>query len=134
MNVLGDTFGVGIVEHFSRKQLGAYPPKPLLQQQQEATDSNQSSNELFHREASRSPDYGAATPPDSGGATPKLQNVATPDWSVSSLDFGGRHMEGAGPSSPSAGSEKDHTSNHRQKHLSGSSFGSQEAIREESNL
>ena len=138
VNVLGDTFGVGIVEHHSRKQLGPFP-KPLLQQNETAEESSDSfPNDHFHR---RSPDYGTSTSPP-----PTLQQIPSSEWSVCSHESGqmagmsshsevsgctmgvGGHAEGA-----AEGASENGPVSGNQKRLSGSSFGSLD-IQESTNL
>lgn len=121
---------MGIVAHHSRKQLGLFP-KPLLQQQELKTENNSdASSDHFHREP---PDYGTSTSPP-----PTLHHIPTPEWSVSSLDSG-RATGAAGRVTGSVSADNGSVSSagkggSQKRYLSGSSFGSQERIKEETNL
>lgn len=83
MNVLGDTFGVGIVEHYSRKQLGLLP-RPVLQQSESKDNLESFTAEHLSRDGTRSPDYGTSSSPP----PPSLPVIPTPQWSLS----GSSHM------------------------------------------
>lgn len=114
VNVLGDTFGVGIVHHYTRKQLGPYP-KPSLQRRSTSRDNLDSSssetNESLHN-SMVTQDYGSSSPPP-----PTLPHIPTPQWSLSS----GGNFD----------TVSDHDGNGTRAWISPSSV---EKIREETNL
>ena len=124
VNVLGDSFGVGIVQHYSRKQLGNLskpatspmhtPPNGSMEA---GLDSNHHLEDTPTHNHSRSPprpDYGTASPPP-----PSLPTIATPEWSISSNESSRQGTEGG---------------ERARKRLSIGSVGSLEKLKEETNL
>lgn len=92
VNVLGDTFGVGIVGHYSRRQLERLPPtetelRPTSSASSETREDLQDLSDRFGhlREGVRSPDYGSAS---SQSQYPTLPIIPTPQWSFSSSSHG----------------------------------------------
>ncbi len=132
VNVLGDSFGVGIVQHYSRKQLGKLPnpsttsstdTPPNGGSMEAGLDSDlhyetaPTNNPLRGGEASPRSDYGTSSPPP-----PSLPIIATPQWSISSNESRRPTENGI--------MEGDKT----RKRSSVGSVGSLEKLKEETNL
>lgn len=93
VNVLGDSFGVGIVQHYSRKQLSKIPLTtgiPLVGNSSTVGEARldpdshvapPTTEPLRSGEASPRSDYGTASPPP-----PSLPIIPTPQWSLSSYE------------------------------------------------
>ena len=119
VNVLGDTFGVGIVQYYSKKQLGhlpdhATPPQQAGEGDENSADSATNSN----REGAHSPDYGASS---SSPPPPTLPHIPTPQWSVRSSSLDSTHDQ----------QRSDASSNSERRIAAGSTY---QKIREETVL